>query len=91
MGVPMDIDKMHAARMAEVICCWCSQKGHYKQDCPFCHDLHFMDDEEKDKLTMQLLAWQDTLAAKSQAAASDNLDTYIRAASKAVPQGTEGF
>ncbi|KAG5640385.1 hypothetical protein DXG03_008850 [Asterophora parasitica] len=27
-----------------------------------------MDNKEKDKLTMQLLAWQDTLAAKSQAA-----------------------
>ncbi|KAG5640692.1 hypothetical protein DXG03_007494 [Asterophora parasitica] len=52
-------------------------KGHYKQDCPFCHDLHFMDNKEKDKLTMQLLAWQDMLAAKSQATASHDLDTYI--------------
>ncbi|KAG5640810.1 hypothetical protein DXG03_006953 [Asterophora parasitica] len=91
MGMLMDIDKMCAAHMAEVICHQCSQKGHYKQNCPFCHDLHFMDNEEKDELTMQLLAWQDMLAAKSQAATSDNLDTYVQAASKAVPQGMEGF
>ncbi|KAG5639894.1 hypothetical protein DXG03_002561, partial [Asterophora parasitica] len=77
MGMLMDINKMRAAHMVEVICHWCSQKGHYKQDCPFCHDLHFIDNKEKDKLTMQLLAWQDTLAAKSQAAASNNLDTYV--------------
>ncbi|KAG5634614.1 hypothetical protein DXG03_005785 [Asterophora parasitica] len=77
MGVPMDIDKICAAHMAEVICYWYSQKGHYKQDFCFRHDLCFMDDKEKDKLTMELLARQDTLAAESQATASNDSDTYV--------------
>ncbi|KAG5646930.1 hypothetical protein DXG03_002006 [Asterophora parasitica] len=77
MGMLMDINKMHAACMAEVICHRCSQKGHYKQDCLFCHHLHFMDDKAKDELTMQLLAQQDMLAAESQAATSDDSDIYV--------------
>ncbi|KAG5640872.1 hypothetical protein DXG03_006762 [Asterophora parasitica] len=91
MDMLMDINKMHAARMAEVIYHWCSQKGHYKQDCPFHHDLCFMDNKEKDEFAMQLLAQQDTLAAESQATASNDSDTYVRAASEAVPQGMEEY
>ncbi|KAG5640331.1 hypothetical protein DXG03_009209 [Asterophora parasitica] len=76
MGVPMDIDKMQAACAADVVCHHCHQKGHYRQECPLRYNVRFMDNDKRGELTMQLLAWEDTLVAESQAIASDDSETH---------------
>ncbi|KAG5636803.1 hypothetical protein DXG03_004667, partial [Asterophora parasitica] len=46
-------------------CQLCQEHGHFSRDCPLCWDVRHVLVEELDKTIMQLLAHQDTLAAKS--------------------------